>query len=170
MPRRTAYDIDVGVPTAVAYRDFTTIGYWLDLVAHYHDSAIRTEIAHFESGDAGTDIAFSHILSAADLPAIARAVVPGTFVVTREQHFDPFDEITQRATGRFRAEIPAPVDVRGDYLLGDTAAGSRMRLEAQCTVRVPVIGGHIEQLMVVGLRNLFAREAEFTADWVAGHH
>lgn len=170
MPRRTAYDIDVGVATAVVYRDFTGIGYWQDLVAHYDANAIRTEVAYFSSGEGGTDIAFSHILSAADMPAIARAVVPGTFVVTREQHFDPFDEAAQRATGRFRAEIPAPVDICGDYLVSDTAEGSRMRLEAQCTVRVPIIGGQIEQLIVAGLRGLFAKEAEFTADWVAGHH
>lgn len=170
MPRRMVYDVEVDVPAAVMYRDFTAIDYWQDLVAHYRENGTTTEIAHFASGDRGTDISFAHILSAADLPAIARPVVPGTFVVTREQHFEPFDRAGNSAAGHYRGLIPsAPVDVRGDYLLTDTPTGSRMRLETRCTVRIPLIGGQIEQLLVGGLKTLFASEGEFTADWIAGH-
>lgn len=170
MAKRMVYDVEVGVPAAVMYRDFTAIDYWEDLVAYYRENATRTEIAHFSSDERGTDVSFAHILSAADLPAIARPVVPGTFVVTREQHFDPFEEATSRAAGYYRALIPsAPVDLRGDYVLTDTAAGSRMRLETRCTVRIPLIGGQIEQLLIGGLRTLFATEGEFTADWIAGN-
>lgn len=170
MPRRTVFDIDVGVGSDVFYRDFTTIDYWQDLVAHYRSNSFRTEIAHFGSDETGTDVVFTHIMSAEDLPAIARAGVPATFIVRREQHFDPFDHVGRRAAGHFRAEVPVPVDISGHYVLADTDGGSRMRLEARCTVRVPVIGGQIEQLVLTGLRGLFAREGEFTADWVAGHH
>lgn len=171
MPRRMVYDIDVEVPAAVLYQDFTGIGYWQDLVAFYQEHANRTEIAKFASDDTGTDIAFSHILSAADLPAIARPVMPATFAVTREQHFEPFAHSSGQAAGHFRAAVPsAPVDIRGDYLLADTDRGSRMRLQSQCTVRVPLIGGQIEQLIITGLRALFAEEGRFTAAWVAAHH
>ncbi|MCB1264344.1 MAG: DUF2505 domain-containing protein [Mycobacterium sp.] len=169
MPRHMAYDVDVVVPAAVMYGYFTTVEYWEDLVGFYRENATRTEIAHFRSDDTGTDISFAHILSAEDLPAIARPVVPGTFVITREQHFEPFDEAANQATGRYRAQIPAPVDVTGDYVLADTEHGSRMRLETACRVRVPIIGGQIEGLLVTGLKTLFSREGEFTADWVAGH-
>lgn len=170
MAKRMVYDVEVAVPAAVMYRDFTTIDYWENLVAYYRENATRTEITHFSSDERGTDVSFAHILSAADLPAIARPVVPGTFVVTREQHFDPFEEATSQAAGYYRALIPsAPVDLRGDYVLTDIAAGSRMRLETRCTVRIPLIGGQIEQLLIGGLRTLFATEGEFTADWIAGH-
>ena len=64
----------------------------------------------------------------------------------------------------------APVDIRGEYLLADTETGSRMRLQTECTVRAPLIGGQIEQLVLGGLQTLFANEGEFTADWIAGHH
>lgn len=169
MPRRMVYDVDVVIPAAEMYRNFTTIDYWHDLVEFYLQNAARTEIAHFHSDEDGTDIAFSHILSADDLPAIARAVVPGRFVITREQHFEPFHTAVNEAHGRYSAQIPAPVDVTGDYVLSDTERGSRMRMETVCRARVPIIGGQIEQLLMNGLQTLFSREGEFTADWVARH-
>ena len=130
----------------------------------------KVDVADSEFTDeTGTDIAFSHILSADDLPAIARAVVPGRFVITREQHFEPFHEATNEARGRYGAQIPAPVDLTGDYVLADTEQGSRMRMETVCRARVPIIGGQIEQLLMNGLKTLFSREGEFTTDWVARH-
>ena len=185
MPKKLVYDVDVDVPAGVMYRHFTTIGYWEDLVEHYRANNTRTEIAHFRSDENGTDIAFAHIISGADLPALARPVFPGTFVVTREQHFDPFVEQTNRADGRYRAIVPhVPVDVEGDYTISDRAladrgaadrgaadpgTGSRMRLQTRCTARVPLIGGQIEGMILGGLKGLFAGEGEFTADWIAAH-
>jgi hypothetical protein len=164
------YTVDVDVPAAEMYRNFTGIGYWEDLVAFYRANAAETEIAHFATGDSGTDVAFSHILSARDLPPISRPVLPGTFVITREQHFDPFDEATNSARGHYRAIVPAvPVQVTGNYTLLDLSPRSQMRLETVCTARVPLIGGQIEQLLANGLQTLFAKEGEFTADWIGGH-
>ena len=164
------YNVDVDVPAAVMYRNFTAIDYWQDLVAFYGQNAARTEIAHFSTDDTGTDVSFSHILSAQDLPPIARPVLPGTFVITREQHFEPFHEATNRAFGRYCAQIPTvPVEVTGTYILQDTEYGSQMSLDTLCTARVPIIGGQIEQLLANGLRTLFAREGEFTTDWIGSH-
>ena len=164
------YDIDVGVPAAVMYRHFTAVDYWRDLVDFYRENGARTEIAHFATDASGTDVSFSHIISAQDLPPIARTVVPATFTIIRVQHFDPFCEATNRAVGRYRADVPvAPVEVTGDYVLADTATGSKMRLETRCRARVPLIGGQIEQLLASGLRTLFANEGEFTAAWIDSH-
>ena len=78
-------------------------------------------------------------------------------------------EVANEARGRYSAQVRAPVDVTGDYVLADTEQGSRMRMETVCTARVPIIGGQIEQLLMSGLKTLFSREGEFTADWVARH-
>lgn len=163
------FDIDVEVPAARMYNLFTKVDYWQDLVDFYLSHSSRTEIAHFSSDETGTHVSFTHIMSAADLPAIARPVLPGTFVVTREQHFEPFHAPTNRALGNYRAHIPAPVELTGNYTLADTEGGSRMRLESTCRVKVPLIGGQIEQLVMGGLKLLFTEEGEFTADWVASH-
>lgn len=170
MPRNMTFDVDVDLPAAQMYALFTKVDYWQDLVGFYREHSSRTEISHFSSDDTGTHVSFTHIMSGEDLPAIARPVLPGTFVVTREQHFEPFHTPTNRALGRYLAHIPAPVEVTGDYVLADTESGSRMRLESVCRVRVPLIGGQIEQLVMNGLRVLFENEGEFTADWINSHH
>ena len=171
MARNMAYTVDLGVPTELLYRDLTTIDYWEALVEVYQENSTRTEIAHFSTGPGGTDVSFAHILSAQDLPAIARPVVPGTFVVTREQHFDPLDEGADEASGRYRALVPgAPVDIGGTYVLRAAGEGSQMQIDTRCTVRVPIIGRQVEALIVTGLKHLFATEGEYTADWIAGHH
>lgn len=167
MSRRMVYDVDVDVPAAELYGHFTRRNYWEDLVEFYRQNSSRTEIAHFDTGQAGTDVSFAHIVLAEDLPAIARPVVPARFVVTREQHFEPLEPAGE-ASGRYRALVPvAPVDVSGDYILTDTDTGSRMRLATVCKVRVPIIGGQIEQLIVNGLQSLFAEEGRFTREWLA---
>ena len=171
MARSMVYTVDVAVPAESLYRDLTTIDYWEALVEIYRENSTRTEIAHFATGPDGTDVSFAHILSAQDLPAIARAVVPSTFVVTREQHFEPFEEGAGRAAGRYRALVPGtPVDIEGSYELRDAGAGSQMQIDTRCTVRVPIIGGQIETLIVTGLKSLFASEASYTAEWITGHH
>ena len=165
-----AYTVDVAAPADVLYRDITALDYWQALVQSYRDNSTRTEIAHFSTGPDGTDVSFAHILSAEDLPPIARPVVPATFVVTREQHFDPFDDGTSRAVGRYRALVPnVPVDIEGTYVLCDAEQGSQMQIDTRCTVRVPIIGRQIESLIVNGLKHLFATEGEYTAEWIAGH-
>jgi hypothetical protein len=163
------FDIDVDLPAAKMYSLFTKVDYWQDLVEYYRENAGRTEIAHFSSDDTGTHVSFSHIMTSEDLPPIARPVLPGTFVVTREQHFEPFDAPSNSALGRYLAHIPAPVELTGDYVITDTERGSRMRLESVCRVRAPLIGGQIEGLVMGGLKMLFKKEGEFTADWIFGH-
>ncbi len=170
MARRMAYTVEVGVPTELLYRNLTSIDYWEALVEAYRENSARTEIAHFSTGPGGTDVVFAHIFSAQDLPPIARPIVPGTFVVTREQHFDPFDEIVGRADGHYRAQVPGtPVDIDGTYVLCDAGDGSQMQIDTRCAVRVPIIGGQIETLLVNGLKTLFANEGEHTSDWITSH-
>ena len=171
MSRRMSYVVRVDKPSAVVYQDFTTIGYWEDLVEFYREHSLDTEITRFSTDTSGTDIAFTHTVSAHDLPAIARPVVPGSFTITRRQHFDPLDTDARRAVGHYMAVVPrAPVEISGDYVLSDTADGSQLELRTLCRAKVPLIGGQIEYLVVNGLRTLFSTEGEFTTEWVAGHH
>lgn len=170
MARKMSTVVQVEKSAADVYRDFTTIGYWEDLVEFYRDNSVHTEIARFSTDASGTDIAFTHTVSARDLPSIARPVVPSSFTITRLQHFDPLDEAAGRAVGHYSADIPrAPVEISGDYVLSDTRDGSRLELQTLCRVKVPIIGGQIEHFVVNGLRTLFSTEGEFTTTWVAGH-
>lgn len=170
MSRRMSYVVRVDKPAAAAYQDFTTVGYWEDLVEFYRENSLATEIIQFSTDATGTDIAFTHTVSAQDLPSIARPVVPGSFTITRYQHFDPLDTTAGRAAGHYSADVPkTPVEISGEYVLSDAMGGSQLELQTLCRVKVPIIGGQIEQMVLTGLQTLFRTEAEFTTEWVAGH-
>lgn len=170
MSRRMSYVVRIDKPAPAVYQDFTTINYWEDLAEFYRDHSLETEIIRFDTDATGTDIAFTHTVSAQDLPAVARPVVQGRFTVTRHQHFDPLDHAGACAAGHYSAVIPkTPVEISGEYVLSDTVTGSQLELQTVCRVKVPIIGGQIEQWTLDGLRTLFATEGEFTAEWLAGH-
>jgi hypothetical protein len=170
MSRRMDYVIDLDKPAEALYESFTSREYWEDLLLE-HARLYDSELTRFSTDAGGTDIVFTHTLSRKDLPSVAAAVVPLDLTVTREQHFDPFDAASNSAHGHFTALVPAaPLDFDGTYVLSESTAGSALRLNGVCTVKVPLIGGKIEQWILSGLRGLFDAERDFTRDWIASHY
>jgi hypothetical protein len=169
MSRRMDYVIDLDKPAEALYQSFTSRDYWEDLVAE-HGRLYESTLTRFNCDANGTDIVFSHTLSRKDLPPVAAAVVPLNITVTREQHFDPFDSASDSAHGHYQALVPAPMDFRGTYVLSKSETGSALHLNSVCTVKVPLVGGKIEQWVLGGLRGLFDRERDFTRDWIASHY
>jgi len=170
MARRMDYVIALDEPAANLYQSFTSRQYWEDLV-EIHVGNAQTELTHFVIGDSGTDITFTHTMTRQNLPPIAAAVVPVKITVTREQHFDPFDPDTNSATGHYAALVPAaPMDFGGTYVLSETDTGSQLCLSSLCEVKVPLIGGMIEDVVLGRLRHLFDAERDFTRAWIAEHY
>lgn len=169
MSRRMDYVVSLNKPAVDLYESFTSREYWEDLVAE-HGRLYESTLTRFSHDADGTDIVFSHTLSSKDLPAVAAAVVPLNITVTREQHFDPFNAATNSAHGHYQALVPAPMDFAGTYVLSESADGSALHLSSVCTVKVPLVGGKIEQWVLSGLRGLFDRERDFTRDWIASHY
>lgn len=170
MSRRMDYVIALDQPAEALYDSFTSRQYWEDLITIHEENAL-TELTEFSHGDDGTDITFTHTMSRHNLPPIAAAVVPIKIVVTRRQHFERYDPESRSATGHYSALVPAaPMDFGGTYILGETPGGSELRLNSVCTVKVPLIGGKVEQLILDGLRHLFDAERDFTRDWIARHY
>jgi hypothetical protein len=92
-------------------------------------------------------------------------------IITREQHFDPYDHSANRGIGTYRASVPrGPGHVGGRYILTETDAGSELRLVSVCKVAIPLIGGALEDLILHHIKQLFDAEEAFTADWIARRH
>ena len=169
MSRRMDYVIELDQPTVALYESFTSREYWDDLLTE-HGRLYESTLTRFTHDEGGTDIVFTHTLSRKDLPPVAAAVVPLNLTVTREQHFDPFDAASNSARGHYKALVPAPMDFGGTYVLSGSATGSALHLDSVCTVKVPLVGGKIEEWVLQGLRGLFDRERDFTRDWIASHY
>jgi Protein of unknown function (DUF2505) len=171
MSRRMEYTVAFDAPAEKIYQDFTSREYWQGLMDLYRSHVPQSEITSFSSGERGTDIVFTQHLPRHHLPPIARAVVPVDMIITRTQHFDPFDHAKSRASGNYDASVThAPGHVRGQYFLTETDTGSKMRLTCECKVHIPLVGWKLEELILHHMKGLFDTEEEFTADWIAQHH
>ncbi|BCI51441.1 hypothetical protein NIIDNTM18_07190 [Mycolicibacterium litorale] len=169
MGRRMEHTVTFDVPAAHVHAQFTSEDYWRGLTEVYRRLNPRTELTLFRSDARGTDIALRQVMPRDDLPPVARKVMPVDMVITREQHFDPFDDAGARADGTFAATMPrAPGRLDGRYELADTATGSVLRVHSFCKVSIPLVGGTLEDLILNNMRALFDGEQRFTADWVTG--
>ena len=170
------YTVTFDAPAEAVYTDFTSRTYWDTLAGNYGWLTPLSEIVDFRCGDSGTDIVVRQLLPRSELPPVARSVMPVDMVITRHQHFDPFDATGNTATGSYRATVPAgPGHFGGQYFLSDTdtdtgtgtGTGSQLRLASVCKVHIPLVGGVLEQLILSHITMLFDAEAAFTSDWVA---
>jgi hypothetical protein len=162
------YTVTFDAPADAVYTDFTHRAYWETLMGAYGWLTPGSEIIEFTSDSSGTDIVFKQLLPRSELPPIARSVMLVDMVITREQHFDPFDAGQNTATGSYRATVPAgPGHFGGSYFLSNTPTGSQLRLASVCKVHIPLVGGVLEQLILSNITMLFDAEAAFMGDWVA---
>lgn len=165
------YTITFDAPAEKIYQDFTSRQYWDTLMDAYGWLTPLSTITHFRSDESGSDVVFKQNLPRMYLPPIARTVMPVDMIITREQHFAPFDPATNTAAGTFKASVPhGPGHFGGKYLLADDGDGSRLRLSSVCKVNIPLVGGALEQLILSNITTLFDAEEAFTADWISKHH
>ena len=100
------YTIAFDAPAEKVYADFTSRDYWQTLMDAYRFLTPQSEITTFTSNGSGTDIVFKQNLPREYLPSIARTVMPVDMIITREQHFDPYDRTAKRGKGSYRASAP----------------------------------------------------------------
>lgn len=165
------YTIAFDAPAEKIYQDLTNRDYWQTLMDAYRFVTPQSEITKFSSTERGTDVVFVQCLPRENLPPIARTVMPVDMVITRRQHFDPYDHVRNRARGNYAASIPhGPGQFGGHYFLLENQTGSTLRLASVCKVHLPLIGGALEDLILHHIRFLFDAEEAFAADWIAKHH
>lgn len=160
------YIVEFDAPAEKIYQDFTSRDYWQTLMDAYRFLTPQSEITSFATGERGTDITFVQNLPRMYLPPIARTVMPVDMIITRTQHFDPYDHDKNRAKGTYAASIPhGPGSFGGQYFLTDTDTdgGSRLRLASVCKVHIPLVGGALEDLILHHIKQLFRRRGGGTS-------
>lgn len=101
-----------------------------------------------------------------DLPAAMRRVVPGGLAYTEHDHWDKRSGVL-----RIRVEFPGLGDrfrLDSTYRLTPLGPG-RLRREyaGEIEVRVPLIGGQIEKLVVADMERSYAQAAALMREWLA---
>ncbi|MGZ6780838.1 MAG: DUF2505 domain-containing protein, partial [Mycobacterium sp.] len=94
---------------------------------------------------------------------------PGDLSIVREEAWTPISD--GRATASVTGAIPgAPVSVTGTAMLAPAGdGGSRLQFTATVEVRIPLVGGKVENFIGGQLVELLIAEQRFTTAWIKGN-
>jgi hypothetical protein len=145
-----------------ALRDQT---YWLERLA---DSGADKATLDSMSVDGGgrIDVVTTQVLRADRLPGMVTQFHPGDLAIVREEAWSPVGDGT--ATAIVTGAIPgAPVSLSGNAVLAPAGdGGSCLQLTATIEVRIPLVGGKIENFIGSQLVELLIAEQRFTTAWI----
>lgn len=120
------------------------------------------------TGDGGIEAVTTQILRADRLPGLVSQFHRGDLRIRREEHWQPIRDGS--ALGTVEGSISgAPVSLSGAATLTATETGSRLSVHITVEVRVPLVGGKIENFIGTQLVDLLKAEQRFTSVWIAEH-
>ncbi len=145
-----------------ALRDQT---YWLERLAD--SGADQATLDSMTVGHDGTiDVLTTQVLRRDRLPAMVTQFHPGDLAIVREEKWSAISD--GNATAAVSGAIPgAPVALSGTALLVSAEnGGSRLAFTATVEVRIPLVGGKVENFIGSQLVELLIAEQRFTTAWI----
>ena len=146
------------------YRAFGDDRYWLARLAE--SGADKTTLdAMTRTSDGGVDIVTTQTIRADRLPAVVTQFHHGDLSFVREETWGPLDD--GRATAAVKGSIPgAPATLDGTAQLTREGGGARLQFSATVEVRIPLVGGKVENFIGNQLVDLLIAEQRFTSAWL----
>lgn len=126
----------------------------------------QAALLEHEQTDRGARFRLLHGLASADLPAIARTVLPDDVMIERTEVW------RLDGPGRYSGDVQVgiggmPAEIGGRMTLTDAGpGGSELRVDGQVSVRLPLVGGKIEEIVATQVTELLAAETGFTERWL----
>jgi uncharacterized protein DUF2505 len=147
------------------HRAFGDRAYWLERLAD--SGADQATLDSMTVGDDGAiDIVTTQVLRVDRLPAMVTQFHPGDLAIVREEAWSPVSD------GRAAADVTgaiagAPVTLSGTAVLAPAdRGGSRLEFNATVEVRIPLVGGKVENFIGSQLVDLLIAEQRFTTAWI----
>ncbi len=165
MPRSFDLAADYQGTVEDVHRALREERYWLARLAD--SGADRATLDGMSVGDDGSvDVTTTQVLRADRLPGLVAQFHRGDLSIQREEMWTGVQD--GRATASVTGSIPgAPVSLTGTAVLSASGTGgSRLELKASVEVRVPLVGGKIENFIGNGLVDLIIAEQRFTTVWI----
>ncbi|AXB46622.1 DUF2505 domain-containing protein [Amycolatopsis albispora] len=104
-------------------------------------------------------------IGADQLPQAVRTFHKGDLIVHREQVWEAAGE---GYTGTAKATVDGvPGEITARTELVPNGTGATLVTSGEVRVRIPLVGGKLEQVIAEQVTKLLVREAEFTAKWLA---
>lgn len=149
------------------HRAFSDERYWL---ARLTDSgadvySLDSLVVDGSRGIDGIYIKTTQTLRSDRLPGVVTQFHRGDLSIVREETWSPVRE--GRATGTVKGSITgAPATLSGTAVLAPAESGSRLEFNVSVEVRVPLVGGKIENFIGGQLVDLLIAEQRFTTLWI----
>jgi hypothetical protein len=170
MPRSFDMSTDYGVTVEEVLRAFSDEEYWLARLAD--SGADDTTLDSMQLGgpsgtDGSIDVITTQVLRSDRLPGIITQFHRGDLRIRREEKWEPVTNgsATATITGSI---LDAPASLTGTAVLEPVAetGGARMKLRATVEVRIPLVGGKLENFIGNQLVELLIAEQRFTTVWI----
>jgi len=165
MPRSFDLSTDYNGSVEQVHQAFCNERYWLARLADSGaDDAVLDSIR--TGPDGSVDVVTTQVLRRDRLPAIVTQFHRGDLAIHREESWTPL--IHGKADGTVTGSIPgAPVSLTGNAQLTGEDAHAHLAFRATVEVRIPLVGGKLENFIGHQISELFRAEQRFTATWIA---
>jgi hypothetical protein len=149
------------------HRAFSDDDYWRARLADSGaDDATLDSITR--DGHGGVDVITTQTLRANRLPAVVAQFHHGDLSFVREESWSAVTD--GRATAIVKGSIPgAPATLTGTALLAPSDGGTKLEFKATVEVKIPLVGGKVENFIGSQLVDLLVAEQRFTTAWIAEH-
>jgi hypothetical protein len=170
MPRSFDMSADYQGSVEEVYQAFREAEYWRARLAVPAVDVATLESIRVggESGNDGTiEVVTLQAVRSHNLPGLVTQLHRGDLCVRREETWGPVNDGT--ATASIQGSIvDAPVNLWGTAVLSPIpeAGGARLTFQVTIQVRVPFIGGKLENIIGTNLATLVTEEQRFTAMWM----
>ena len=149
------------------FRAFSDEQYWLARLAG--SGADKTTLDAMErTADGGLDIVTTQTLRADRLPGVVSQFHHGDLSFVREETWGPV--VDGQASAVVKGSITgAPATLDGSVVLTAADSGARLQFRATVEVRIPLVGGKVENFIGSQLVDLLIAEQRFTTEWILEH-
>ena len=151
------------------HQAFSDEMYWLERLADSgaDEATLDSMEVDLDGPGGGILIKTTQVLRVDRLPGMITQFHPGDLSIVREEKWSPVSDGT--ATASVNGSIPgAPVTLTGTAVLApaNTGTGSRLEFTAAVEVRIPLVGGKVENFIGSQLVELLIAEQRFTTAWI----
>ncbi len=167
MPRSFDLSADYDGSVDEVHRAFTDEEYWRARLAGSGVDVATLETMRVGAEDT-VEVVTLQVIRSDKLPGMVTQLHSGDLCIRREETWGPVTG--GAATGSVVGSIvDAPVNLTGTAVLEpiDETGGTRLTFRATVQVRVPIIGGKLENIIGTRLAELIAAEQRFTTEWLA---
>jgi hypothetical protein len=146
------------------HQAFRDEGYWQERLARSGaDDATLDSLT--DDGEGGVDVITTQTLRSDRLPGMVAQFHLGDLSFVREETWTAVTD--GQASAVVKGSIPgAPVTLTGTAVLTATGSGSRLEFKATVEVRIPLVGGKVENFIGSQLVDLLIAEQRFTSAWI----